>query len=290
MRPEMVQPTTLEEAIAALSKRGAVPLAGATDLIPAMRKGEISPRTLVNLKGIRALAGVKLSGRRLRIGAATRVGDILTDDLLAQHAPILTEIARDFASVQIRNLATIGGNLCHAAPSADFALPLLVLDARFHIAGPEGRRHVPADAFFLHVNKTALTRGEVLTGVSFPAPADRTGLAQAKLTIRRAMDLAFVGIAAALTLGPDGKACRRARIALGSVAPMPMRARRAEAVLEGSPITETAIREAAAAAAAESRPITDLRASKEYRREMTEVLTRRVLQQAFDRARKEHAR
>jgi len=290
MQPEMLQPTTLEEAIAALSRRGAVALAGATDLIPAMRKGEVSPRTLVNLKGLRALVGVKQSGRRLRIGAGTRVADLLTDKLVAKQAPILVDIARDFASVQIRNLATIGGNLCNAAPSADYALPLLVLEARFHIAGPDGRRELPADRFFLHVNKTALKRGEILTAVSFVPPAPRTGLAHTKLGIRRAMDLAFVGVAAALTLDAKGDICRRARIALGSVAPIPMRARKAEAILEDSPITEEAIRQAAAAAAAESSPITDLRASKEYRREMTDVLTRRVLQECFDRARKEKAR
>ena len=289
-RPDMLQPATLDDALTALTKRGAVPLAGATDLIPGMRAGEVAPRVLVNLKKIPALSGVTRRRGALRIGALTPVADVLRDALIAEAAPLLAEVARDFASPQIRSLATIGGNLCNAAPSADLALPLLVLDARVEIAGPEGVREIPIDEFFRGVNKTALRRGEILTAIAIPKRPVRSGAAHAKLGVRRAMDLAFVGAAASLQLAADKKKCRGVRIALGAVAPIPMRARKAEAVLEGKALANDLIDEAAAAAAAESRPITDLRASKEYRREMTEVLVRRVLREALRRARKEQSR
>ncbi|HUU54131.1 MAG TPA: xanthine dehydrogenase family protein subunit M [Armatimonadota bacterium] len=289
-RPDMLQPATLDDALRALAKRGAVPLAGATDLIPAMLKGEAAPKILVNLKGISALDGIRRARGGVRIGALTRVADLLRDDLCAEHAPLLVDVAREFASPQIRSLATIGGNLCNAAPSADFALPLLVLDARVASAGPEGAREMPIEEFFRGVNKTALRRGEILTAIAIPKRRPRTGTAWAKLGVRRAMDLAFVGVAAAIQLAPNMEKCRSARIALGAVAPIPMRARKAEAVLEGKAITNELIEEAAAAAAAESRPITDLRASKEYRREMTEVLTRRAVREAIRQARKEQSK
>jgi len=289
-RPDMLQPATLDDALTALAKRGAVPLAGATDLIPAMRAGEVAPRVLVNLKKIPALSGVTRRRGALRIGALTPVADVLRDALVAEAAPLLAEVARDFASPQIRSLATIGGNLCNGAPSADLALPLLVLDARVEIAGPEGAREMPIDEFFRGVNKTALRRGEILTAIVIPNRPVRSGAAHTKLGVRRAMDLTFVGAAASLQLAADKKKCRRVRIALGAVAPIPMRARKAEAVLEGKALANDLIAEAAAAAAAESRPVTDLRASKEYRREMTEVLVRRVLREALRRARKEQSR
>lgn len=289
-RPDMLQPSTLDDALTALTKRGTVPLAGATDLIPAMRTGEIAPRVLVNLKKIPALSGLTRRRGALRIGALTPVSGLLRDGLVAEGAPLFSEVARDFASPQIRSLATIGGNLCNAAPSADLALPLLVLDARVEIAGPEGAREMPIDEFFRGVNRTALRRGEILTAIAIPKRPVRSGAAHAKLGVRRAMDLAFVGVAASLRLAADKKKCRGARIALGAVAPIPMRARKAEAVLEGKALTNDLIDEAAAAAAAESRPVTDLRASKEYRREMIAVLVRRLLREALRRARKEQSR
>ncbi|MBN1460234.1 MAG: xanthine dehydrogenase family protein subunit M [Armatimonadetes bacterium] len=286
-QPVMCQPTTLKEAVKSLQTRGAVPFAGATDLIPAVRKGEISPRTLVNLKSVDGMTGVHSSRDGLVIGPCTSVADLFDHELVARHAPLLSEVARSFGSVQIRTLATIGGNLCTAAPSADLALPLLALDARLHIRGPRGKREIDIANFFVGVNKTALKRGEILTAIVLPRPKVRTGTAHQKLGVRRAMDLAFVGVAVALRVAADGRKCLAARLALGSVAPVPMRARRAEALLEGKALTESLLSEAAAQAAAEAKPIDDLRASGEYRRQMTEVLTRRALREAYRRARKE---
>ncbi len=287
LRPEMLQPATIEEAVQALSRRGAVLLAGATDLLSTMYKGEIAPKLLVNLKGIPGLAGVRRLRGGLTIGALTLIADLLHDPLIAATYPLLAEVAARFASVQIRNLATIGGNICNATPSADFALPLLVLDASLQIRGPAGTREVELSDFFRGVNKTALRRGELLTAITIPRPRPRTGAAHTKLGVRQAMDLAFVGVAAALQLAPDKKKCVSARIALGAVAPIPIRARNAESLLAGNRLTDELISQAAAAAAAESRPVTDLRASAEYRRDMVETLTRRVLHEALRRAKKE---
>jgi len=286
-QPEMLQPATVEEAVQALTRRGAVPMAGATDLLPSMRKGEIAPKLLVNLKTIPGLSGVRRARGGITIGALTLVTDLLHDPVIAGTYPLLSEVAEHFASVQIRNLATIGGNLCNAAPSADLALPLLVFDARLQVHGPAGVRQFDIADFFINVNKTALRRGEILTSIILPRPRPRSGAAHAKLGVRQAMDLAFVGVAVALQLAPVKKECASARIALGSVAPIPMRARSAELILEGNPLTNDLISQAAAAAAEESRPVSDLRASAEYRRDMTEVLTRRALREALRRARKE---
>lgn len=288
--PHMLQPSTLREAVKALAARGAVAMAGATDLIPAMRKGETRPRVLVNLKGISEMAGVKRTRQGIWIGALTRVADLLDDPIIERDLPLLKAVAADFASPQIRNLATIGGNLCNAAPSADLALPLLVFDATAEVRGKSGRREIAMSEFFRGVNRTALRRGEILTRILVPRPRLRTGAAHLKLGVRKAMDLAFVGVAAAVQVSPDGKKCRRARLALGSVAPTPRRAPKAESLLEGQAVSAKLIDEAAEAAASESRPLSDLRASKDYRREMTLVLAGRALREAFRRAAQERPR
>jgi len=281
----------MKEALQALSSRGALPLAGATDLIPAMRKGEIRPRLLVNLKSLPGINGIHRLRGGLRIGALTPVADLLHSKYIAKDFPLLAEVAHDFGSVQIRNLATIGGNLCNAAPSADFALPLLALDARLQIRRPQRPRELDLSDFFRGVNKTALRRGEILAAIIIPRRRVRTGAAHAKLGVRRAMDLATAAVAVALRLRPDGRTCAQARIALGAVAPIPMRARTAESLLEAQAITPSLIREAADAAASEARPITDLRASADYRRRMTRTLTQRLLREALRRAKhKERAR
>lgn len=289
VKPEIVLPQSLEEAIQALSRRGALPLAGGTDLIPAMRRGEVKSRLLVNLKCVGRLAGVRPSRGGVRIGALTPVADLLTDPLIRARAPILAEAAAGFGSVQIRNLATVGGNLCNAAPSADLALPLLALEARAEIRGPCGSRTVDLAVFFRGVNKTVLDRSEILVAILLQRPRARTGAALAKVGVRRAMDTTFAGVAAALQLDSDCRTCTRVRIALGAVAPVPMRALRAESILEGERLSQARIGAAAEAAAAACRPVTDLRASQEYRRAMIGTLVRRVLSEAFDRARKEHS-
>jgi len=283
---EMAEPRTVADALRALRAVGAVPLAGATDLIPAVRTGQMRPRLLVNLKRIPGLAGVRAARGGLRIGALTRVADLLENEALAAALPLLVEAARDFGSAQIRAMATLGGNLCNAAPSADLALPLLALGARVEIRG-EATRELELSDFFRGPNRTALRRSELLTSIFVPRPGPRTGTGFEKLCARRAMDLALVGAAAVIQVRADGLTCAKARLALGAVAPTPMRARRAETSLEGKRLTPALLREAAALAARETKPVTDLRASAEYRREMARVLSARVLRAAFAEARKE---
>lgn len=282
-RPVMVEPHTLAEALQALRRPGAMPLAGATDIIPMFRRGERRPRLLVNLKRVPGLAGVRSVRGGVRVGALTSVADLLGSESLPA---LLLEAARGFGSPQIRTMATIGGNLCNATPSADLALSLLALDARLQIRGEDGPRGLDIGDFFRGPNRTALRRGEVLTAILIPKPGPRAGVGYAKLCGRRAMDLPLVGIAALLQMRADGATCARARIALGAVAPIPMRARKAEALLEGQRLTPELITKAAALAAREARPVTDLRASAKYRRDMVQALSARTLQQAFTEASK----
>jgi carbon-monoxide dehydrogenase medium subunit len=185
-------------------------------------------------------------------------------------------------SVQIRNLATVGGNLCNAAPSADLAPPLLALEAEAVIAGPAGKRQVPLADFFRGVRRTVLGPDELLVELVVPAPGRRSGGNYLRHTPRRELDIAVVGVASQVTLS-DG-VCARARIALAAVAPTPVRALAAERALEGQPLTSEQIERAAALAVEAAQPISDQRGSAEFRRHLVRVLTRRTLTTAFARA------
>jgi len=184
---------------------------------------------------------------------------------------------------QMRNRGTVGGNLCNASPAADTAAPLLVLGARVRLAGAGGERTLALEEFFVGPGKTVLAPGEVLAEILVPPPPPRSGGDYQRRT-RTAMDIAVVGVAAAVVLD-GGTACRDARLALASVAPTPLRAAAAEAVLRGKDLAPERIAEAARAAAGEARPIDDVRATATYRRAMVEVLTRRALTAALARAR-----
>jgi carbon-monoxide dehydrogenase medium subunit len=197
--------------------------------------------------------------------------------------PALAESGALVGSVQVRNLATVGGNLCNAAPSADMAPPLLALEAEAVIAGPRGERRVPLSSFFTDVRRTVLAPDELLLELVMPAPGPRSGGNYLRHTPRRELDIAVVGVASQLTLS-DG-VCARARIALAAVAPIPLRATAAEQALEGRPITTELIQRAAGLATEAARPISDQRGSAEFRRHLVGVLTRRTLTTALARAR-----
>jgi CO/xanthine dehydrogenase FAD-binding subunit len=184
--------------------------------------------------------------------------------------------------VQIRNLATLGGNLCNAAPSADMAPPLLALDAEAVIAGPRGERRVPITDFFSGVRRTVLSPDEILLEIVIPAPGPRSGGHYLRHTPRRELDIAVVGVASQLTL--SNGVCSKARIALAAVAPVPLRAREAEQLLEGKPVTPEGIERAAEMAVGAARPISDQRGSADYRLHLVRVLTRRTLRTALARA------
>jgi CO/xanthine dehydrogenase FAD-binding subunit len=276
---------SVEEAFdLASSRQGlSVFMAGGTDLLVQIKGGKRKPQCLVDLKGILEMEGLKLSGNELSIGALTRIRAIETSALVLKNAPLLAQASAKLGSVQIRCRATIGGNLCNASPSAETAPALLALDAQAVICGKAGTRVVGLDRFFSGPGVTVLTDGEILTGLKIPLSGSRQGAVYYKLSARRAMDLAFVGIAVLLEVGRDDH-ITKARIALGAVAPTPIRALSAEKRLEGAVLSPDAARESAELAVQACKPISDHRASAEYRREMVRELCERGLHEAYVQA------
>jgi carbon-monoxide dehydrogenase medium subunit len=217
----------------------------------------------------------------LTIGAAVPFRVLETSREVRRHYPGLAEAASEVGSWQIRNLGTPGGNLCTASPSAEIAPILYALDAHVRIAGPGGTRRLPVQQFITGVRRTALEEGELLVDIRVPHPGQRAGSHYIKLKEREKMDIAFVGVAAAVDLDGSDGVIREARIALGAVAPTPIRASRAEQALRGERLTDQTLDEAGRLAAEAARPITDVRASAEYRKEMVNVLTKRAIRQAL---------
>jgi CO/xanthine dehydrogenase FAD-binding subunit len=284
-RFELAVPTSVDECLKVLTERGPDTrvVAGGTDLLPQMKNGVLKPGWVVDLSGIAELRAISdAPGGGLRIGAAVSARDLELDSRVQSRFPSLAESASMVGSVQVRNLATLGGNLCNAAPSADMAPPLLALDADAVIAGPKGRRQVPMASFFLGVRKTVLEPGELLLELVVPPQAAGSGDNYLRHTPRRELDIAVVGVASAITLA--GGKCSKARIALAAVAPVPLRATEAEKALTGQPVTPDSIERAAGLAADAARPIDDHRGSIQFRRHLVRVLTRRTLTTALERA------
>jgi len=284
-RFELAVPGNIDECLQVLAKRGpaAKVVAGGTDLLPQLKNGVLKPGWVVDLSAVaelRAISDAPDGG--LRIGASVTARELELDARVRARYPSLAESAALVGSVQVRNLATLGGNLCNAAPSADMAPPLLALDADAVIAGPSGQRRVPMAAFFLGVRRTVLAPGELLLEIALPAPGAASGGHYLRHTPRRELDIAVVGVASQVTL--SGGQCVKARIALAAVAPVPLRATDAEQALTGQPLTPPQIERAAELAAAAARPIDDHRGSVEFRRHLVRVLTRRTLDTALARA------
>jgi carbon-monoxide dehydrogenase medium subunit len=279
-------PTSLGEALDHLSRYGdnAKVLAGGTDLLVSMKKREILPEHLINLKGIKALKHIHYDKKRgLKIGGLVTLGEIERSTIVREKYGALWDAANVMAAPQIRSLATIGGNLCSAVPSADTAPPLVALEATVTLAGKNGERTLLVADFFAGPEASVLNPDEILSYVSIPSPPENSGGAYLKLMRRNAMDLALVGVAACLRLDGGKRVCREARIALGAVAPTPMRALGAEELLLNKEPDEHVAMEAGKIAAEEARPISDIRASKEYRTEMVRVLTKRAVMAALKR-------
>jgi xanthine dehydrogenase FAD-binding subunit len=284
-RFELALPQSVDDCLRVLSQHGARAklVAGGTDLLVQMKAGTVRPAWVVDLSGVdrlRVLEGD--AARGLRIGAAVTARQLEQDPRVRSGYPALAESAALVGSVQIRNLATVGGNLCNAAPSADMAPPLVALEAEAVVAGPSGERRLPLGAFFADVRQTVLAPDELLVELVVPPPGPRSGGSYLRHTPRRELDIAVVGVASQLAL-TDGR-CARARIALAAVAPTPLRATAAEQALEGQPVTPALIDRAAELAAGVTRPISDQRGSADFRRHLTRVLTRRTLTTALARA------
>ena len=279
---EFFEPTTLAEASRLFAQEHAQLLAGGTDLVIGMKALTEMPQSVISLQKIPGLTGITTEAdNSISIGAMAKVREVELSADIQQHHTALAEGASEIGSIQIRNLATIGGNIAHASPAADTVAGLLVADAQVDIASADGERTVPINELFTGPGQTVLTPGEIITRFRLPSPA--SGSHYIKHKIREVMDLAFIGVAASINL--DNGTITDARIGLAAVAPTPIRATEAENLLNGNAPTAELVEQAGAAAAAASSPISDLRCSAEHRKEMVDVLTRRTIQQALERAR-----
>ncbi len=274
-------PQTLDEAAAVLSRGGATILAGGTDLMPQTQSGKVKFQgTLLNIRRIAELRGIGIVGGAIRIGALATVTELLTDPLVLERIPVLAQAADCFASDQLRNVATLGGNICNASPAGDMLIPLLVLDAEVELASkPDravNRRRMPLREFFVGPGRTRREPQELVAAVWMPLPRPGFTARFFKFGTRPALDISTISIG----IGGVRDAGRftGVRVAFGAVAPTPVRAPNTEAVLEGRALDEAAIDAAAYAAREEVKPISDVRASAWYRKELVHNMTRRMLE------------
>ena len=282
---EYARPATISDAIALLKKHGddAKVLSGGQSLIPMMKLRLARPAWLIDINAIPGLAGIKEEDSYLKIGGLAREADIEASDLIRTKYPIIRDTARVIADPLVRNLATAGGNLAHGDPANDHPATMLAVGAQIVATGPGGVRVIPIDSFFVSIFTTALELAEILTEIRIPIPPPTSGGAYYKLE-RKVGDFATAGVAAQVTVDKSG-ACQRAGIGLTNVGPTPLRARKAEDSLRGKKLDNAAIGQAAALAAAESQPSSDLRGPAEYKRGLVKELTRRALVRALERAR-----
>ncbi len=279
------EPKTMDEAVQLLQQHNgqAMILAGGTDLLVEIKGKLRSPDHVVNIKRIPDLDHFDYEpGRGLRFGALVTARQIETCPIVLEKYAGLAQAAKDLASIQVRNRATVVGNICRASPSADTLPPLIADGAHIRTFGPSGERTYLLEKFFTGPGKTILEPAELAIEVSVPDPPPHTGKVYIKHGRRKAMELATVGVAVTLTV-EDGR-ITEPRIVLGAVAPTPIRAPQAEALLEGYALSDELLEEVALAAMNESRPISDVRSSASYRREMVRVLTARAVSQAWERA------
>ncbi len=275
-------PKTVDDAIDVLqkSKGRAGVIAGGTNFIPDMRSGVVAPEVVVDLSGLGDLSHIKEEKGTISVGALVTMSEIATSDIIRNHCPILSWAANRLGNALTRNRATIGGNLAHASPAADMAPPLLALDASVCTKGGRGkRRTIAIDQFFVGPNQTVLERDEIITQIAFPKAKDGARASHVKLGLRDSMAISVVSLAVILEM--DGTVCQKARIAFGAVAPKPIRAYGVEELVSGKAIDSETIDECAALVEAEISPISDIRASAEYRRLVAPVLLKRAIQEAL---------
>jgi len=279
---DYLSPTDLKEATKLLKKwkRRACVVAGGTNVIPEMRAGKTSPRLLLDITRVEELRGIQDRGASIWIGALTSVSQVMGSPLIEREGWILQQACKQLGNPLVRNRATIAGNLANASPAADTAVPLLALDAVVRVCGPDAREgEVPLSAFFLGPNRTILRDDDLITGIEFNKTKPPQKTAYFKLGLRKAMAISVASVA--VWLETSGNRFSRVRIALGAVAPTPIRATETEAFLEGQATTVAVIDEAGQRVAQEVKPIKDIRGSTEYRRHVSQVLVRRAIQQAL---------
>ncbi|MDK9722866.1 MAG: FAD binding domain-containing protein [Rhodospirillales bacterium] len=268
---------TVEEALEALSGGDATVVAGGTDVMPQSQAGRLKlGSTLVNIRRVAALSGLALTGDEINIGPLTTIADVNEHDLIRQHLPVLADAADKFASPQIRNMGTIGGNVCNASPAGDLLVPLLLLNAEVELRSSNGRRRMKLQDFFAGPGKSHKKPGELLTAILAPLPKAGFTARFEKFGTRPALDISTVSVGIAGVMADGG--LQEVRVAFGAVAPTPMRGLATEQALEGKKLDDAAIEAAAQAAMQEVKPISDVRATDWYRRELVHNLVRKVLQ------------
>jgi carbon-monoxide dehydrogenase medium subunit len=282
-RFDYYQPQTLSDAFQLMEtcKGGARYIAGGTDIIIRIKRKVIEPDALISLRGIDELQGVR-PNQGLALGSMTRLRDMERHPDVARDYPALSQAVGWLANPQIRNVATPGGNLCNAAPSADCATPMLALEATVTLMGPGGKRDLPLSEFFTGPGQTCMEPIEILTELRLPRPEKGTGMSAQKIG-RTAQDIAIANAAAVLVM--ENAKCRKCRIAVGAVAPTPLRLTAVESEVEGREIGPDLLDHVAAMVEAEVRPITDVRSTKEYRSYISGVLVKRAIQQAMENVR-----
>ena len=281
------RPKTIGEAISLLTRYGEKGkiLAGGTDLLVLMRGRTLTPKYIIDIRGIADLEYVKQDGDTLKIGALATLRSVELKLSKKEEFLSLYEAIHKMGSTQIRNMGTVVGNICRASPSSDTAPPLLTLEASVEIFGPEGTRTISLNDFFTGPGETVVKHNEIVTEIQVSRFRTGSGTAFLRMT-RVAADLAKVNVATLIAIEGRDETCHDARIALGGVAPTPMRARKAELLLKGSKLNGELINEVALTAANETQPITDIRSTQEYRKSLSEVLVRRAINLSWERAKR----
>ncbi len=279
-------PRTVAEAVALLVEHGdrARVLAGGTDLIVQVREGRRDVDLFVDVKHVPEVNELTLDASGLRLGAAVPCYRVYEHPDIPRRYPGLFDAASLIGGIQIQNRASVGGNLCNASPAADTIPALIVHEAVCDIAGPGGTREVPVEKFCSAPGRTVLGKGEFLLRLRLPPPRPRSGSHYQRFIPRNEMDIAVVGVGAAVTLDEGKTRCVAARVAVGAVAPTPLLVPEAGTALVDGPITDALIDRAAKAAQAAARPISDMRGDADFRRHLVGVLTRRALAHAIARA------
>ncbi len=285
-RFDYLMPTTLDEALSLHASHGekAKYIAGGTDIMVKIHEGKINPRYLISLRHLHGFDHILFKDGELRIGSLVTHRMLEQSPLIKKEFPILIDAVSNIGSVQIRNVATIGGNIVNAVPSADGTIPLMTLGAEIRIVGPKGERIMALEDFFIGPGQTLLEPGEILIEIIVPKLPPHTGAAYSKHTRRAAMELPLLGVAVLLSLEDDMKTCRDARIGLGVLAPTPIRAKNAERILKGNPIDDSLLNESSKVAADECKARDSIRGVAWYRRDMVKVLVRRMAIVAMERA------
>jgi carbon-monoxide dehydrogenase medium subunit len=279
---EYYAPATLSEACELLEKLGpgTKVFAGGTDVLSKMKQELLFPKAIVSLKNLGGLSEIRLENNNdVIIGAKATHNSLIDSPVLQDKYPSLCNAAHQMANNQVRNIGTVGGNIVNAVPSADLPPLLIALGAKIKLVGANGERVLPLEDFFTGPNESIIKQDEILTEFII-SEQSLTGSTYIKFALRRSGALAVASVAVALAM--EGNTCRKARIVLGAVAPTPLRAKKAEEMLTGKEITDELLEETGSAASAESKPISDIRGSEEYRRDLVRVLTGRALRKAIN--------